>query len=313
MATAWAVTSSGARSVIGRWPPNSPPWSKPRGVEVLTDSTVTGRYEDNWTAIVQRNHPIAVERLIKARAKVLVAAPGLIERPYVFDGNDKPGVMLSGAVRRFVNMYAVKPGSTAVVFTANPDGDAAAADLERAGADVTVVDARRGEDIVRARGGAKAVNGVELADGRRLDCDLLVTAAGWTAPTSLLNMSGDRPVYDDAAARFFPSVPIGNVLATGGLAGDGSMDELIGHARATPAGWPLPGRGWWAIGYRRRPLGRGPWTVRNPSGLWTSGPALPRGSPSGPLPIDHARGGRLLRGRQLQGHGGVRRPRDTTP
>ena len=203
------------------------------GVEVLTDSTVTGRYEDNWTAIVQRNHPIAVERLIKARAKALVAAPGLIERPYVFDGNDKPGVMLSGAVRRFVNMYAVKPGSTAVVFTANPDGDAAAADLERAGADVTVVDARRGEDIVRARGGAKAVKGVELADGRRLDCDLLVTAAGWTAPTSLLNMSGDRPVYDDTAARFFPSVPIGNVLATGGLAGDGSMDELIGHGRAT--------------------------------------------------------------------------------
>ncbi|MYB88166.1 MAG: FAD-binding protein, partial [Acidimicrobiaceae bacterium] len=53
-------------------------------VEVLTNSTVTGRYEDNWLGIVQRNHPIAVERLIKARAKVLVAAPGLIERPYVF-------------------------------------------------------------------------------------------------------------------------------------------------------------------------------------------------------------------------------------
>ena len=141
--------------------------------------------------------------------------------------------MLSGAVRRFVNMYAVRPGSTAVVFTANLDGDAAAIDLERAGAEVTVVDARRGEDIVRALGGSKGVKGVELADGRRLDCDLLVTAAGWTAPTSLLNMSGDRPVYDEAAARFFPSVSIGNVLATGGLAGDGSLDELIEHAMAT--------------------------------------------------------------------------------
>jgi len=203
------------------------------GVEVLVDSTVTGRYEDNWTGIVQRNHPVAVERLIKARAKVLIAAPGLIERPYVFDGNDKPGVMLSGAVRRFVNMHAVRPGSTAVVFTANSEGDAAAADLERAGVEVTVVDARRGEGIVRALGGSKSVKGVELADGRMLDCDLLVTAAGWTAPTSLLNMAGDRPVYDDTAARFFPSVPIGNVLATGGLAGDGNPDELIEHARAT--------------------------------------------------------------------------------
>ncbi len=203
------------------------------GVEVLVDSTVAGRYEDNWTGIVQRSHPVAVERLVKARAKVLIVAPGLIERPYVFDGNDKPGVMLSGAVRRFVNMYAVRPGSTAVLFTANPDGDAAAIDLERAGAEVTVVDARRSEGIVRALGGSKGVKGVVLADGRRLDCDLLVTAAGWTAPTSLLNMSGDRPVYDEAAARFFPSVSIGNVLATGGLAGDGSPDQLIEHAMAT--------------------------------------------------------------------------------
>lgn len=203
------------------------------GVEVLTDSTVTGRYEDNWTGIVQRNHPVALERLIKARAKILIVAPGLIERPYVFAGNDKPGVMLSGAVRRFVNMYAVSPGTTAVVFTANSDGDAAAADLARAGVDVTVVDARRGETIVRALGGAKPVKGVELGDGTMLECDLLVTATGWTAPTSLLNMAGDRPAYDEAATRFFPSVVIGNVLATGGLAGDGSHQQVIEHARAT--------------------------------------------------------------------------------
>lgn len=204
------------------------------GVEVLTDSTVTGRYEDNWTAIVQRNHPVAVERLIKARAKVLVVAPGLIERPYVFAGNDKPGVMLSGAVRRFVNMYAVKPGTKAVVFTANADGDAAAEDLDRVGVEVVrVVDARRGENIVAAHGGAKSVKGVEVDDGSKLECNLLVTATGWTAPTSLLNMAGDRPVYDEGAARFFPSAQIDNVLTAGGIAGDGNIDELIAHAAAT--------------------------------------------------------------------------------
>ena len=245
------------------------------GVEVLTDSTVTGRYEDNWTAIVQRNHPVAVERLVKARAKVLIAAPGLIERPYVFDGNDKPGVMLSGAVRRFVNMYAVRPGSAAVVFTANPDGDTAAIDLERAGTEVTVVDARRGEDIVRALGGSKSVKGVELAGGRRLDCDLLVTAAGWTAPTSLLNMSGDRPVYDEAAARFFPSVPIGNVLATGGLAGDGSHEELIEHARATGR---LAAARATAVGYRLQAATARALPVEDEEPEWPPDvrPALPR-------------------------------------
>ena len=202
-------------------------------VEVLTDSTVTGRYEDNWLGIVQRSHPIAVERLIKARAKVLVVAPGLIERPYVFSGNDRPGVITSGAARRLINLWGVKPGERAVVFTANSDGDAAAADLDRVGVEVAaVIDGRDGRRVSAAHGTPRALEAVD-AGGTRLEADLLVVAAGWTAPTSLLNMAGDRPVYDPAAARFFPSDPPGSVLATGGLAGDGSLDELRAHGAAT--------------------------------------------------------------------------------
>ncbi|MFT5530150.1 MAG: sarcosine oxidase subunit alpha [Candidatus Poriferisodalaceae bacterium] len=203
-------------------------------IEVLTNSTVTGRYEDNWVAIVQRNHPIAVERLIKARAKSLVVAPGLIERPYVFAGNDKPGVMLSGAARRLINLYAVKPGTRAVVFTANGDGDAAAQDLSRVGIEVAkVVDARAGGNVVEAKGGSKAVSSVLLGDGSEVEADLLITATGWTAPTSLLNMTGDRPAYDETTARFFPVNPPDNVLATGGIAGDGSLEVMLEHASAT--------------------------------------------------------------------------------
>ncbi len=204
------------------------------GVEVLTDSTVTGRYDDNWTAIVQRSHPIAIERLIKARAKTLVVAAGLIERPYVFAGNDKPGVMTSGAVRRFVNVHSVRPGERAVVFSANADGDAAAADLERVGIRVArVVDARAGENVIEAHGNSRSVESVELADGSTVDCDLLVTAVGWTAPTSLLNMAGDRPSYHEQSARFFGSASIDDVLTTGGIAGDGSIDQLVEHGRLT--------------------------------------------------------------------------------
>ena len=106
------------------------------GIEVLTNSAVTGRYDDNWVAVVQRGLPDVEERLIKARAGTLVVAAGLIERPYVFEGNDIPGVMLSTAVRRLVNLHAVRPGERAVVLSANPDGDAAAADLERVGVEV---------------------------------------------------------------------------------------------------------------------------------------------------------------------------------
>ena len=202
-------------------------------IEVLTDSVVTGRYDGNWVAVVQRNLPGVIERLIKARSKALIVAPGLIERPYVFEGNDLPGVMLSGAVRRLINLYAVKPGSRAVVFTANHEGDQAAADLRRANVEVAaIVDARRGDGIVRAYGRSE-VRGVELAHGARVGCDLLVIAVGWTAPGLLLNMAGDRPRYESAAARFFPGGKIpDNVFATGGLAGDGSTQELIDHAQA---------------------------------------------------------------------------------
>jgi sarcosine oxidase, subunit alpha len=202
-------------------------------IEVLTDSVAIGRYDGNWVAVAQRGLPHVTERLIKARPRVLVAAPGLIERPYVFEGNDLPGVMLSTAVRRLIAMYAVRPGERAVVLTANASGDAATADLERAGVHVVhVADARRGDDVARALGRGR-VRAVELADGRRVACDLLVTATGWTAPLSLLTMAGDRPVYSPPAARYFPSperLP-GDVLAAGGIAGDGTLEETIAHAR----------------------------------------------------------------------------------
>jgi sarcosine oxidase subunit alpha len=206
-------------------------------IEVMTNAVVTGRYDDNWLAVLQREVGGSVERLVKVRAGALVVAAGLIERPYVFAGNDLPGVMLSTAVRRLVNLYAVKPGDRAVVLSANEEGDAAAADLARVGVEVVrVVDGRTGETIRRATGKGR-VQAVELADGTVLQADLLVTATGWTAPTSLLNMAGDRPVWNPKAARFVPSgvaLPL-TVLATGGLVGDGSPEELAEHGRATGA------------------------------------------------------------------------------
>ncbi len=205
------------------------------GIEVMTDAVVLGRYDGNWVSVLQRGLPHLHERLVKARAKSLVVAPGLIERPYVFAGNDVPGVMLSTAVRRLVNLYAVKPGHRAVVLSANADGDAAVADLQRAGVQVVhVEDARRGGDVVRVLG-RSSVQAVEVAGGHRVDCDLLVTATGWTAPTALLSMAGDLPVYEPRAARFLPDAARlpDDVLATGGIVGDGTLEQLLAHADAT--------------------------------------------------------------------------------
>ncbi len=200
-------------------------------IEVLLDSAVLARYDQNWIAVVVRDG--GVERLVKARAGVLVVAPGLIERPYVFAGNDVPGVLLSTAVRRLVNLHAVVPGRRAVVLTANAAGDAAVADLRRIGVDVAhVADARRGEDVVRVHG-RSGVRAVELAGGRRIEADLLVTATGWTAPTALLNQAGDRPVYVPHAARFLPGDALPDeVMVAGGIAGDGNLEQLRAHAAA---------------------------------------------------------------------------------
>jgi sarcosine oxidase subunit alpha len=201
------------------------------GIEVLTNSVALGRYDANWIAVAQRNLPGVPERLIKARAKSLVVSPGLIERPYVFENNDLPGVMLSTAARRLINLHAVRPGQRAVVLSANASGDAAAEDLRAAGVEVAkVLDARAGETVQRAYG-RSGLQAVQTSDGK-IDADLLVTATGWTAPTSLLNQSGDRPVYDPRAARFFPDPDrlSPDVFAAGGIAGDGSTEQLVEHA-----------------------------------------------------------------------------------
>jgi sarcosine oxidase, subunit alpha len=202
-------------------------------IEVMTDSVVTGRYDHNWVSVVQRDVPGADERLVKARVKSLVVAVGTLERPYVFLGNDLPGVMLSTAVRRLVNLYAVRPGNRAVVLTANSSGDAAVSDLERVGVEIAaVIDARSGGSVHEASG-TKEVSSVLDSKGNRIDADLLVTATGWTSPTALLNMAGDRPVYVPDAARYVPNELPDEVLATGGIVGDGTTTQLVDHGTAT--------------------------------------------------------------------------------
>lgn len=201
-------------------------------IEIMTDAVVAGRYDHNWVSVVQRRVEGAVERLVQCRVKCLVVAAGTIERPYVFEGNDLPGVMLSTAVRRLINLHAVKPGERAVILTANESGDAARDELEEAGVQIAaVLDGRRGETVAGAVG-RKGVTSVVDDRGRRLQADLLVTAVGWTTPTSLLNMAGDRPVYAPHAARYLPASLPYDVLSTGGMVGDGNTDQLIEHGVA---------------------------------------------------------------------------------
>ena len=50
------------------------------------------------------------QRLWKIRAARVVLATGAIERPLIFQNNDRPGVMLASAVRTYVRRFAASPG-----------------------------------------------------------------------------------------------------------------------------------------------------------------------------------------------------------
>ena len=61
----------------------------------------------------------------------------------VFDCNDRPGIMLSSAVRKYLNHYAVKCGNNVVIFTNNDDAYETALSLHNKGIKIeAIVDIR---------------------------------------------------------------------------------------------------------------------------------------------------------------------------
>ena len=77
-------------------------------------------------------------------AKRVVLAAGALERPIVFGGNDRPGVMMASAVRTYLNRFSVAAGKRVVVFTSSDDGWTTAFDLANNNIAVhAIVDARR--------------------------------------------------------------------------------------------------------------------------------------------------------------------------
>ena len=50
------------------------------------------------------------QRLLKIRAKKVIVATGSLERPLVFNNNDRPGIMLSSAVKKYADYYGVATG-----------------------------------------------------------------------------------------------------------------------------------------------------------------------------------------------------------
>ncbi|MCG8597045.1 MAG: sarcosine oxidase subunit alpha family protein, partial [Kiloniellales bacterium] len=218
-------------------------------------------------------------RLWKVRAKQVILATGAIERPLVFPDNDRPGVMLAGAARTYVNRYAVKPGSRAVVFTNNDSAYAAALDMQAAGITIAAVIDLRGDPaghftekaeaagmkiladhaVVGTRGKKRitAVEAAELSiDGKHvvgipqvIDCDLLVSSGGWNPSVHLFCQAKGQLTWDEDHACFVPGTPMQRAQAsagacngTWGLGACIAEGHAAGLAAAAAAGHKAKGR-----------------------------------------------------------------------
>ncbi|MDX2265296.1 MAG: 2Fe-2S iron-sulfur cluster-binding protein [Hyphomicrobiales bacterium] len=220
-------------------------------VTVLTRTTAFGLYDGLQIAAVERaqDHLPAFDahtprqRLWLIRGKRIVLACGAQEQPTQFKDNDRPGVMLAGAVRGYLNQYGVAAGRRAVIVTNNDSAYQTALDLRAAGLDVAaVVDAREtlsegaakmardadvevfaGAHVTRAiyKGGLRAAEIEQAGRIRSLPCDLIAMSGGWTPAIHLSTHLGGKPVYDEAGGFFLPPKPRPGIEYRGAMAGEG--------------------------------------------------------------------------------------------
>jgi sarcosine oxidase subunit alpha len=50
------------------------------------------------------------QRLLKIRAKKVITSTGALERPLVFNNNDRPGILLASALKRYSDLFGVACG-----------------------------------------------------------------------------------------------------------------------------------------------------------------------------------------------------------
>jgi sarcosine oxidase, subunit alpha len=243
-------------------------------VTVLPRTTAFGYFPHNMVGLNQRltDHQAQPdpesprERQWQVRAKEVVLATGAIERPLVFPGNDRPGIMLAGAVRTYVNRYGVTPGTRAVVVTACDEAYRAALDLHSAGVYIALiadmrpdpagplVEAARHAGLpVQARttivgtSGRLRVGSVQLArldahgdvdtaaDTQTMPCDLVLMSGGYTPTVHLFSQSRGKLVWDERTQAFLPGEPAERVRSAGACRGVFSLAAVLADGSATGA------------------------------------------------------------------------------
>ncbi|MEY8827506.1 sarcosine oxidase subunit alpha [Sedimentitalea sp. XS_ASV28] len=209
------------------------------GVRLMTRTTAIGYYHDSMIGMVEKltDHlPVLPkdtprERMWRVRASRVVLAQGALEKPLVFHGNDRPGVMLAGSAQTYLNRYGVLVGRRPVVLTSHDSAWYAAFDMADTGAKVqAIVDTRETvrDDLLadaKARGievklshTATATWGRLRVTGLRVNplndakvgspypiyCDTVLMSGGWTPSLHLFSHTKGSLTWDDEQTTFLP-------------------------------------------------------------------------------------------------------------
>ena len=197
------------------------------------------------------------QRLLKIRAKKVITATGSLERPLIFNNNDRPGIFLSSAIKKYIDFYGVSCGENNVLFTNNDSAYETALSLFKKGIRVkAIVDIREQPsskiiEEVESNGikvykeytvvnteGYKKINKISIMqlskDGQSvigskidLDCDCLGLSGGWTPAVHLFTQSGGKLRFRDEDQVFIPNHYPSKQISIGSCNGDFELDEIL--------------------------------------------------------------------------------------
>lgn len=210
-------------------------------VTVLTRTTAFGYFPHNLIGLEQRltDHlaqpgpGLPRERQWQVRARQVVLATGAIERPLVFPGNDRPGIMLAGAARSYLNRYGVLAGRHVALVTASDEAYRSALDLHRAGATIAVIvdvrpraagelpeaarraglPVRTGTTVLGTTGRLRVksiriqsldAQGQPQGAAEPIACDLVLMSGGRTPSVHLFSQSRGKLIWNESLQAFLP-------------------------------------------------------------------------------------------------------------
>jgi len=200
------------------------------------------------------------QRLWKIRAKKVIIATGAMERPLIFNNNDRPGIILSSSIKKYLDYYGVKCGQKISLFTNNDTAYETAISLNESGVTVnSVIDIRNKSNSLIVKqaeklgikiywnhtvvntNGYKRINSIELMKlsedstgvvGNKIkeECDCLGISGGWTPRVHLFTQSGGKLKFRDKDNVFINDKSSSDQISIGSCNGDFDLNDVINNS-----------------------------------------------------------------------------------